>query len=660
MSSFGFSRRAALRGAVAAGVATATVATAAQRAQATLPGSKGRITYRIGTDIWIAEADGSSPRVLVANSPADTGRGSWAPDGSRFFYGNGRRRPESIRADGTGRYEFPWTRGGEISDLAVSADGRYLYHAAGRKLSYAGTDGTWMQSVPVYDRPMDGPIDQSPAVSVDDVVVFTSAVTDWLSDIYRVDGQRSVTKIITNGREPDFSPDTTKLVFSRYDAERNSWHVWLASADGTNQRQLTTAGVQNRGPVFSPHGDLVLFSSGTGIKRIDIATGQVTDVPGTQNASSPTWQPVLTNYVTRVWGATALGTAVATSRYSYATHGAGPIDPRWPAKAVVLSRDDTYLDALGGSALAVQKEGPLLITPTRSLDPQTKAEIDRLLGGSGTVYLLGGLVALSAKVEQQLTSAGYATVRLAGRDEYETAIAIAREMTPNPDTVIVTTALKYYDALAAGAAAGASRDTVIVLSAGDTMPASTAAYLNGIDPTQQAVVGVGGPGCRAIENAYARKQLPSWRSRPYWPVSGATEFETAVAVAEFFFTSPHVAAVATATTWYDALTGGAMAGWYGGPLLLSTPGSLSPQTEAYLNRCAASVRWPTLLGGPLALKQSLVEPLGEAVSAPGQSVYLESTETWEPFQAARSSLRRVDPPPRLNNTRPVPPSDGAV
>jgi hypothetical protein len=501
---------------------------------------------------------------------------------------------------------------------------------------------------------MDGPIDRTPAVSVDGVVVFASGVYDHLSDIYRVDGQDSVTKIITGGFSPDFSPDTTKLVFTRYDGDRNSWHIWLASADGTNPRQLTTDGVHNRAPVFSPHGDLVLFSSETGIKRIDIATGEVTDVPGTHNAGMPTWQPVLTNYVTRVWGATALGTAVATSRYTYATHGAGPIDPRPTAKTVVLSRDDTYLDALGGSALAVQKEGPLLITPTKSLDAQTKAEIDRVLGGSGTVYLLGGPVALSAKVEQQLTSAGYSTVRLAGRDEYETAIAIAREMTPSPDTVIVTTALKYYDALAAGAAAGSSPDTVIVLSAGDIMPASTAAYLNAIDPTTQAVVGVGGPGCRAIENAYARGQLPSWRSRPYWPVSGATEFETAVAVAEFFFTSPHIAAVATATTWYDALTGGAMAGSFGGPLLLSTPGSLSPQTEAYLNRCAASMRWPTLLGGPLALKQTLVEPLGEAVSAPGQSVYLESTQTWEPFQAARSSLRRVDLPPRRTNTRPVP------
>ncbi|WP_327002921.1 hypothetical protein OHA72_48850 [Dactylosporangium sp. NBC_01737] len=53
----------------------------------------------------------------------------------------------------------------------------------------------------------------------------------------------------------------------------------VAAADGTNQRQLTTAGVHNRAPVFSLHGDLVLFSGETGNQRIDIATGQVADVP---------------------------------------------------------------------------------------------------------------------------------------------------------------------------------------------------------------------------------------------------------------------------------------------------------------------------------------------------------------------------------------------
>ncbi|MEV4508166.1 cell wall-binding repeat-containing protein [Dactylosporangium sp. NPDC049525] len=645
--SFGLSRRAAMRGAAAAAVATAAapaVAFSGQAARAALPGALGKITYQLNGNCYIVNADGTSAKLLVSNPDGISG-GCWAPDGSRFFFGTP-DGPVSVRPDGSGRFDFPWQNGGDVGEPAMSADGRFIFFMAYGRLSYAATDGTWQAGEQVFSVPNDGLQDFSPAVSVNGTIVFVHGTRYDHGDIYRVDNSKKTTKIVTDGYAPDFSPDGSKLVFVRMTVGApTTQHLWICDADGTNQVQLTTPALVggswwNHEPAWSPDGRYILFSSNPGpneyptLTRIDVVTKEVGYL--LEYLNHPTWQPVTGNYVERVWGQTALGTSVATSRYNWADRG-GNDGIRPQAKAVVLSRDDMYQDALGGSALAVAKEGPLLITPRGSLDPATKAEIQRVLGDTGTVYLLGGTLALSAQVENQVAAMGYDVVRLWGQTEYDTAVAIAKEIAPDPAAVIVTTALKYYDALAAGAAAGANPGTVIVLTAGDTMPAATAAYLNSLNPDPIAgtmMIGVGGPGARALEGAFQRGQMPAWNSLAYWPVYGATEFETAVAVAEFFFSSPRTAAVATASTWFDALTGGAMVGSCLGPLLLSNPNALSPQTEAYFNRASASIKYAVLLGGPLALKSGLVAPLGAAISVPGQSTYVEYTETYAPAAAA--------------------------
>ncbi|MEV4517363.1 cell wall-binding repeat-containing protein [Dactylosporangium sp. NPDC049525] len=638
--SFALTRRSAMRGAVAAAaaaVAAPAVLARPRPARASLPGEPGKITYRKISSVWIANADGSGARELIPSAYA--GSGNWAPDGSRFVFPSSPDGPESVRADGTGRFALTPGSGGAGDEPVYAYGGRYIIYSYWGQLRIAGVSGTWSSGALLFDVPRGGGLwDTRAAVAGDGTVVFqrhlAATASDYeAGDIFRVDGYTTVTKIIENGWGVDFAPDSTRLAFVRtYGLNRQ---IWLADADGGNQVQLTTVentgSSRNQDPAWSPAGDAMLFTSYENgdpkVKRMDLATKDVVTVA--EYGSLPTWQPVTTNVVERVWGATALDTAVATSRYNWADDGVDD-GVRGPALAVVLSRDDVYLDALGGSALAVRKQGPLLITPPGGLHASTKAEMQRILAPGGKVYLLGGTVALSAKVESQVKALGYEVVRLWGATEYDTAIAIAKEIEPNPTAVIIATSLQYYDALAAGAAAGANPGTVIVLTAGDTMPAATAAYLNSLDPdpdTGTRMIGVGGPGVRALLGGYRNNQMPSWPDPfYYWPVYGATEFETAVAVAEFFFDGPRIAAVATATTWFDALTGGAMVGASFGPLLLSAPGALSPQTRDYLSRNASSLKYATLLGGVLALKDALIAPLGDAISVPGAYRYVQYTE----------------------------------
>ncbi|MET7425157.1 cell wall-binding repeat-containing protein [Dactylosporangium sp. NPDC005555] len=635
--SFALTRRSALLGAAAAaaGLAVAPALNPGRRAGAALPGSPGRITFRRGTQIWSAKHDGTDQRVLADDAGGEVGGcGTWAPDGSRFVYSTG-STIESVRADGSEPFRVAGLYAGVVPDPAFTPDGSYIIAAGQGIMMEPAAPSNLMHATRWYfESPLDGKPYAHPALAADGTFVFEHG-----NAVHRVTGRTSSVQLIANAKAPDFDPDSSRIAFVRVVGGGDQ--IWIAYADGSNATQLTTAistgSVANRDPAWSTDGTAILFTSvesGTPkIKRIHVGSRAVTTL--VTNGSQPTCQPVRRNVVERVWGQTALGTAVAASRYNWADHDSGDTGDgvRAPAKAVVLSRDDTYLDALGGSALAVVKQGPLLITPPKKLHADTQAEMRRVLAPGGTVYLLGGTAALSAQVETQVQAMGFTAVRLWGQDEYETAVAIAKAVSPAPTKVMVATSLKYYDALAAGAAAGANPGAVVVLCAGERMPAATAAYLNTFDPDPfhdggTEICAIGGPAMHAVINGKMAGQMPSWPITTL-PRSlyGATEFETAVEVARYFFPVPTTAAVATAATWFDALTGGAMTGTNGGPLLLARAGDLTLPTQAYFSENSATLTRAVLLGGPLALKDSLIGPLGDAISVPGAYDYRQYTET---------------------------------
>ena len=114
--------------------------------------------------------------------------------------------------------------------------------------------------------------------------------------------------------------------------------------------------------------------------------------------------------------------AVAVSRERFPSTRSGATRQ---AGFVVLARVDVFADALTGSVLT--GDAPLLFTDAAALDPDTDAEILRVLGGPGTVYLLGGEAALSPAVSAALAGQGHTVVRLAGPSRVETALAVAEE-----------------------------------------------------------------------------------------------------------------------------------------------------------------------------------------------------------------------------------------
>jgi Tol biopolymer transport system component len=93
-----------------------------------------------------------------------------------------------------------------------------------------------------------------------------------------------------------WSPDSTQIVFMA--SSSLGTHAWLVSANGGSPRLLLPEdkGVQGD-PNWSPDGRSIVFATGlygskeSSIRILDLASHQVTDLPGSAGRFSPSWSP---------------------------------------------------------------------------------------------------------------------------------------------------------------------------------------------------------------------------------------------------------------------------------------------------------------------------------------------------------------------------------
>lgn len=173
----------------------------------------------------------------------------------------------------------------------------------------------------------------------------------------------------------------------------------------------------------------------------------------------------------------AIGEAINVSKRVFADAGASGR----PADFVVLGRAEVFADTLGGAGLAADRapvlytNGPTGVDPDPALHSATAAEIDRVLGGRGTVYLLGGTGAVSARVERELASAGYSVRRLRGASRVETSVRIAEEILKvhgPAKQILVARADDWPDAVTGGAYAAATRSPLVLTGQDKLHPAA--------------------------------------------------------------------------------------------------------------------------------------------------------------------------------------------
>ena len=607
-------------------------------------GSVAPITFRRGTAVLSNNGtgtDGTQIATLFSNvgvtneATATMGHVAWTPLGTRLLFtatAPGLRSGDiaAVRPDGSGQTPVasgPPNSYASSAEPAVSPDGSTVVYvdgdaaltgnggAAGTTLDVASSDGSGFGAGHHLPGLALCSNTYSPSVGADGSVIYqcNTYSSTGTNDTYRWSNGASAL-LIADATRATFSPDGTKIAFVRKDASGVP-QLFTVAADGkTGLTQVTqTAGGADK-PAWSPDGRYLAYVATGFHEVIEIPAAGGAAVGSIPNADDPAWTPpIVTTHVVRESGMDRIATAVAASQLNFADAGSTADFKRAQAGAVVLSRSDQYADALGGSSLAVRKDAPLLITPSGALGPAVRAEIRRVLKPGGTVYVLGGERAVSPAVATALTGMGYTVTRLAGADRYATAVEIARTVDPQPRVIEVATGANYPDALAAGAPG-----EPLVLTDGAVLPAATAAYLNGINPTAATVVTVGGPGDAALIAGYQAKKMPSWPSQlNRLKLAGTSRYDTALLVAKTFFGGEADAAVATGMSWPDALSGGAMVGHRGGPLLLTDPAGASPALLAYLGQESGSLYAVHLLGGLAALPGGIANQVADVIGVPG-------------------------------------------
>ncbi|MFI5100228.1 MAG: cell wall-binding repeat-containing protein, partial [Actinomycetes bacterium] len=283
--------------------------------------------------------------------------------------------------------------------------------------------------------------------------------------------------------------------------------------------------------------------------------------------------------ITRVWGATRQDTSVATSHATFPTGGS--------ADAVVLADSYHFPDALSGAPLARFVNGPLLLTPgaQSTVWPSVVTEIARVLGStSKPVYILGGTGSVSQADQDQLGALGYSVHRIGGANRYETSLNIAKFMGQGasaPGELLLATGTDFPDGLSAGAAAASYWTPVqtggaVLLTNGAAMYPAIKTYVDAALAAQTLgrrvyVTTVGG----LADKAYA-----GTASNPKISAVGADRYTTSAYVAEIHFGAQASVAIATGTSFPDALSGGAYAGAINAPLLL-VPSSLVNEAHEF-------------------------------------------------------------------------------
>jgi putative cell wall-binding protein len=189
------------------------------------------------------------------------------------------------------------------------------------------------------------------------------------------------------------------------------------------------------------------------------------------------------------------------------------------------------------------------------------------------IGLLGGL-------SSPATVAGATTevTRLAGADRYATAAAISKSrFAGGASTAFIATGATFPDALA-GAPAAAKANAPILLTTPTQLPSATARELTRLKVKKIVVLG----GTSAVSPGVVA-QLKSHTSNVVrW--SGADRFATAAKISASSFGTGGTVYVATARSFPDALSGGAIAGKVGGPILLVDTNAIPGVTASELKR----------------------------------------------------------------------------
>lgn len=256
---------------------------------------------------------------------------------------------------------------------------------------------------------------------------------------------------------------------------------------------------------------------------------------------------------------------------------------------IIVASGAGFADALTGSYLASVKNAPILLVNQHFID-EVANYIDFNLSDRGTVYLLGGELAVPATMETAL--AGHSVIRLAGQNRYETNLAILEEAGPSDEEVLICHGSGFADSLSASAVGKP------ILMVNRALTDAQAAYLQA---SSGKFVIIGG---ESAISPTLEAQLQEYGDTER--IGGANRYQTSVMVAQRFFDDPACAVLAYGAKFPDGLCGGPLAFRAKAPLIL-TRDQNADTAAAYAaeTRIAAGA----VLGGPSLISDAAAQKI---------------------------------------------------
>ncbi len=238
--------------------------------------------------LWLVGVDGSDPHPLLGTKDGQS-KLSWSPDGAQIAFvshGPGIGEARLYMTDVSGSSSTLIDTDCSGLDGQCTADMDAAFSADGRSL--------------VFVR-----YDQGTAIATMDLATGRVVVLDSTSLSFDL-ADRFGGGV---AEHPRWSPDGTKIAFSRYSKTADHSAVYVMDADGANLRRLNPPDVAGRDPAWSPDGSTIAFTSwverlvgdqdhfhqdlytigvdGTGLRRLTADPSATRPVLST----SPAWLP---------------------------------------------------------------------------------------------------------------------------------------------------------------------------------------------------------------------------------------------------------------------------------------------------------------------------------------------------------------------------------
>ena len=255
--------------------------------------------------LWEMRVDGSNVRKVLrpGQGPANASCGFWSTDGRYYFFWAPDQGGGNVWVMRDGGGLFGWRRSSPIqlttgllavNASAVSLDDKKLFVGAQQgRAELVRYDPKAQQFVSFLSGISAGELDYSHDGRWVTYILYPEQ-TLWRS---RADGsdRRQLTFVPVSAGLPRFSPDGTQIAYIAHQ-KGQKWKVYLVPRDGGAPQDVADTPYDQADPSWSSDGKKLAFGRFAeietgGIHLVDLATRQVSDIPGSQKLFSGRWSP---------------------------------------------------------------------------------------------------------------------------------------------------------------------------------------------------------------------------------------------------------------------------------------------------------------------------------------------------------------------------------